>query len=399
MPKKASRFFFCLIAMVLVAALLSSCGFRKKYENPITKNTQQPDKILFDKAVNDIEKGRFDVARITLQTLISTYDTSEYLAKAKLAIADSWFREGGGNGLAQAEAEYKEFILFYPALEEAPEAQAKVCDIHYRQMDKPDRDTDQALRADEECRQLLVQFPNSKYAPTTEQKLRDIQEVLGEHEYRVGDYYHTKGSFPAAAARFQALVDHYPLYSRADEALWELADSYSRMPARFADRAVEAYARIVRDYPLSDYASSARQKLERMERPVPEADPVAMARMKYELANQGKLGLMSHFWGLFRKSPSVAMAAKSGAPATDALRPSVPVSVPPAASGEAPTADVTAATITGSSALDTQPDARQNPPGAAASGGQGTSQNEPLPTNQQPDPKKNQNSKQQQKKK
>ena len=64
----------------------SACGFkRKKYENPITKDTQQPDKVLFDKAIHDIEKGRYEVARLTLNTLINTYDTSEYLAKAKLA--------------------------------------------------------------------------------------------------------------------------------------------------------------------------------------------------------------------------------------------------------------------------------------------------------------------------
>jgi outer membrane protein assembly factor BamD len=393
MPKKSGGFFCWSIATVLIAVLLSSCGFRKKYENPISKDTQQPDKMLFDKAVSDIEKGRFDVARITLQTLISTYDTSEFLAKAKLAIADSWFREGGANGLAQAEAEYKEFILFYPTLEEAPEAQEKVCGIHYQQMDKPDRDPDQALRADEECRQVLIQFPNSKFAPRAEQILRNVQEVLADREYKIGSYYHTKGSFPAAAARLQAVTDQYPLYSKADDALWKLADSYSRMPARFADRAAEAYARIVRDYPLSSYLDAARRKLQAMERPIPEADPVAMARMKYELANQQKPGLMSHFWGVFRRNPNVATAAKSGAPAMAALRPTLPVSVPTPPSGEAPTADVTAATVGDSTALDTQPDARQNPPGAAAS------KPEPLPSNQQPDPKKNQNSKKQQKKK
>ena len=53
----------------------ASCGFhRKKYENPITKDTQQPDKVLFDKAINDIEHGRYEVARLTLNTLINTYD-------------------------------------------------------------------------------------------------------------------------------------------------------------------------------------------------------------------------------------------------------------------------------------------------------------------------------------
>src|SRR5215831_5200527 len=101
------------ITLGLVVGLLSSCGIRrKKYDNPITKDTQQPDKVLFDKAIGDIERSRYEVARLTLQTLINTYDTSEYLAKAKLAIADSWYREGGAHGLAQAEAEYKDFILF-----------------------------------------------------------------------------------------------------------------------------------------------------------------------------------------------------------------------------------------------------------------------------------------------
>jgi outer membrane protein assembly factor BamD len=96
-----------LIAVAALAALLSSCGIRRhKYADPIAKVTEQPDKVLFDRAINDIEHSRYEIARLTLQTLINTYDSSEYLAKAKLAIADSWFREGGAHGLAQAEAEY-----------------------------------------------------------------------------------------------------------------------------------------------------------------------------------------------------------------------------------------------------------------------------------------------------
>src|SRR6266851_685169 len=120
-----------ILIVTLMAGLLASCGFhRKKYDNPITKDTKQPDKVLFDKAINDVERGRYEVARITLNTLINTYDQSEFLAKAKLAIADSWFREGGTAGLEQAEAEYKDFILFYPTMEEAPESQQKICLIH-----------------------------------------------------------------------------------------------------------------------------------------------------------------------------------------------------------------------------------------------------------------------------
>src|ERR1700680_3115845 len=182
MVRNAIRYIAVTAALPL---LLSGCGIRrKKYENPITKDTQQPDKVLFDKAINDLEHSKYEISRLTLQTLINTYDTSEFLAKAKLAIADSWYREGGAHGLAQAEAEYKDFILFYPTMEEAAESQYKVCDIHYRQMEKADRDDAQGQRTADECRQLLVQFPNSKFAPEAQQKMREIQEVLADAEFR-----------------------------------------------------------------------------------------------------------------------------------------------------------------------------------------------------------------------
>src|SRR5580692_3202037 len=189
------------LVVVLMAGLLASCGFkRKKYDNPITKDTKQPDKVLFDRAIDDIEHSRYEIARITLNTLINTYDQSEFLAKAKLAVADSWYREGGSAGLAQAEAEYKDFILFYPAMEEAAESQQKICMIHYRQMEKSDRDANQALRAEDECRALITTFPNSTFVPATQQLLRNIQESLAEREFLVGAFYVKRGDNSAATS-------------------------------------------------------------------------------------------------------------------------------------------------------------------------------------------------------
>ena len=395
-----------VVTLLVCLALVFAAGCRrKKYENPIGKDTEQPDKVLFDKAIKDIERGRYEVARLTLNTLMNTYDTSEYLAKAKLAIADSWFREGGSNGMAQAEAEYKDFILFYPTMEEAAESQEKICMIHYKQMEKPDRDNNHALRAEDECRQLLVQFPNSKFAPRVAQMLRNIQEAMAEGEYRVGAFYHKKGSFPAASNRLQNMVDHFPLYSGADEALWELGDSYTKMGARFRDKAGAAYAKIVRDYPLSPRVEDATKVLKQMELPVPEADPVAVARMKYEQENRVKQGMMARATGMLKRGPDSSKAAKSGAPAMASLRPTIPASVPiPAGAAGGGVTDVSIATGAGATTdLDTKPDARQNQPaeGAAPAAG-GTpaagapapaagataDAPAPLPSNRQPLPAK-----------
>jgi outer membrane protein assembly factor BamD len=370
--------------IVILAIVATSCGFRaKKYDDPITKDTKQPDKVLFDRAINDIEHSRYEIARITLNTLINTYDQSEFLAKAKLAIADSWYREGGTASLAQAEAEYKDFILFYPTMEEAAESQQKICMIHYRQMDKVDRDASQAIRAEDECRQLIVQFPNSKYVDETKQLLRNIQESIAEGEYLVGNFYFKHGDNSAAANRMSHLVDQYPLYSKADLALWEMGQSYGRLGTRFRKQEGEAYAKIVQDYPLSDYADDATRKLKELELPVPAADKGAVARMQYEKDHRVKPGIVSRTMLPLRRGPDVSTAARSGDPAMTTMRPSVPPLVPQPAGATGFNGEVTATAVGNSSALDTKPDARANPPAVSATGATPAAADASQPASQQ----------------
>jgi outer membrane protein assembly factor BamD len=307
----------------------------------------QPDKVLFDKAISNIEHGNYLSARLTLQTLINTYDTSEYLAKAKLAIADSWFREGDAHGLAQAEIEYKDFILFYPNMEEAAESQSKICDIHIKQMSEPDRDNAEAQRAEDECRAVINQFPNSKYRPGAEQKLRNVQEILADKEFRTAEYYFGKGALPAAQGRFSYVTQQYPNYSAVDQALWDEADAYRKMGDRFENQEAEALSKIVRDYPASLHLAAAKSRLTEMKRPVPDSDPAAYTRMKYNIDHRTREGLFSRALSVVSGHPDVGAAAKEGAPIMTAVRPPVPVSVPLEAASA-----VTAAPGTGGGASD-----------------------------------------------
>ena len=377
-------------ALVVAAALalLSSC-IHKKYETPITKDTQQPDKVLFDKSMHDIEHGRYEVARIELNTLMNTYESSEYLAKAKLAIADSWFREGGANGMAQAEAEYKDFELFYPTMPEASEAQHKICMIHYKQMDKPDRDPLEAMRAETECRALLAQYPNSKYAPATAQILRNIQEVLGEHEFTVGDFYFHRGANPAAANRLSYVADQYPLFSQADDALFEAGQSYLNMGPRFRQNAAADFARIVREYPLSDRADAAKKALQDLEIPLPEVDRAAAEREKYDIENYRKPSMLSESMGFMRRGPDVSAAAKAGQPAMENVLFPIPASVPKANNGETTangavggTTDVNGSIVSDPTKLDQSKDARSLP---AVTGKAAAANAQAVPSNHQAD--------------
>lgn len=321
------------VVVLLVSLMLAGAACtNKKVKNPLAAvDSKQPDKVLFDRAMDAMKSKKYDVARLSLQTLINTYPDSEFIARAKLAVGDSWYAEGGSAGLAQAESEYKDFITFFPNMPEAAEAQLKVADIHYRQMEKPDRDYTHAKRAEDEYRQLLLQYPDSKLAEQARTRLLEVQEVLAEREYRIGHFYYLKGSWAAALARLKSVADTYPLYSHADEALFMVGDTLekqtdmlrhanipdsakNRLVREYTDKAAEAYGRIITRYPVMPRASDAKARLAALDRPVPKPTEEAIALNKKEVDSRSELGRMGRIMLNMHRRPDIATATKIGEP-------------------------------------------------------------------------------------
>jgi outer membrane protein assembly factor BamD len=321
-----------VLFLALLLALTVACT-NKKSVNPLANvGSKQPDKVLFDRAMDAMKHNRFDVARMTLQTLINTYPDSEFVARAKLAVADSWYAEGGSTAMQQAEIEYKDFRTFFPNMPEAAEAQLKVANIHYEEMEKPDRDYTHAMKAEEEYRALIQDYPDSKLVPRAKQRLREVQEVLAEREFEIGRFYYLRLAYPAAIARLKTLVDRYPLYSGADQALFLLGQSYEaeinaiRKNGRIGEvtkgkliedqtkQAAEAYGKIIRRYPAMDRAVDAKERLEALHQPVPRPTRAALEQNKKEVASRHEAGMMSSMLNGFEKHPDVARSSHVGEP-------------------------------------------------------------------------------------
>ena len=332
-----------MIGVVGTLLVVGSACTNKKSVNPLANvGSKQPDKVLFDKAMDAMRHNRFDVARMTLQVLINTYPDSEYIARAKLAVGDSWYAEGGTASLAQAEQEYRDFITFFPNMAEAAEAQLKIANIQYQQMEKPDRDYTHAKRAEEEYRSLILQFPDSKLVPESKQRLLEVQEVLADREFGIGRFYYLRESYPASIARLRSLVEKYPLYSHADEALYLLGQNYegeiarvraattctspgkpagctpegakARMIQEFAKGASDAYSQIITRYPIMDRVDDARKRLAALHQPIPRPTKAALAQNKAEDASRRDSGMYGKLTGMFIKHPDVAQATKVGDP-------------------------------------------------------------------------------------
>ena len=304
--------------------------------NPLAGvKSKQPDKELYDKAMIALKKGRYDVARLDLQTMLNTYPDSEYRMRAKLAVGDSWFKEGGAAALTQAESEYKDFITFFPNAPEAAEAQMKVADIYYQQMEKPDRDYTDVQRAEQEYRIMINSYPDSTLVPRAKQRLRDVQEVLAEREAQIGLFYESREDFNAAIARLETVVDTYPLYSKSDQALLGIGDSYAgqaraiqsapnvngavkeRVRAVYQDKAAAAYTRVITRYPMSPHVEDARDRLVAMNRPVPEPTQEAIAENDAEERSRQPLHFTDKTFDIIKHGPTVVEAVHVGEPSLD----------------------------------------------------------------------------------
>jgi outer membrane protein assembly factor BamD len=304
-----------LAALAAVIVLAGCAGQKTATAKPDTNKTEsaEADKVLYERALNDLKHNRFDTARLSFQTLINTYPDSEYLAKAKLSIADSYFKEGGATGLTQAVAQYQDFITFFPFLDEAAYAQMQIGMAHYRRMEKADRDRTEALEAEAAFQAFMQKYPQTELAPKAEQRLREVQEVLADGDYRIASFYYLRRIDKAAAPRLLDLVARYPLYSDADHANWMLGSIYERNKRN--DMASTYYARLVKEYPMSPLAAQAKAKLVKFGAPVPDADPTAMARMQREQQTpRDRPGFLKRPGELLKSGPDVSAAARVGMP-------------------------------------------------------------------------------------
>jgi outer membrane protein assembly factor BamD len=317
----------------------------KKLDPLASKDADLPDKQLYDKALGQIKSGHFDVARLDLNTLLSTYPESQYLMRAKLAIADAWYREGGSAALAQAEQEYKDFITFFPNAPEAAEAQMRVGDIYFKQMDVPDRDYSKAQHAEEEYRTMLKQYPDApkEILAEAQQKLRDVQEVLAQREADIAAFYASHEDWPAALARYQTVKQTYPLYSHTDDVLIGIGDAYeaeakiargavlcppkpqpgmqcmseavkSAIEQEYDGKAAAEYREVILKHSAAPHAEFAKERLAEMNQPIPTPTAEDVAASEKLEGSRAQYTMQKRLELLVMRKPDTVTAAQVGDP-------------------------------------------------------------------------------------
>ncbi|MEJ7624804.1 MAG: outer membrane protein assembly factor BamD [Pyrinomonadaceae bacterium] len=261
-------------------------GGDDEYEDLLGNVQVGRDRELFVVATREIRKRSYDVGRLLLQTIVTTYPDSPYLPMSKLAVGDSFYLEGSTSSLIQAIAAYQDWLTYFPTHPLADRVVLKIAESEMRQIGLPDRDATRAKRAETRLKALLQQYPNTILRPDTEARLKQVQDNLGLHNLLVANFYYVrsvqqqKGGLKGSQSRFREILDKYPDFSFLDEVLYKLAVTY--LLEEETDQAARYFQRIVADYPNSEYVGKSKEQLALIGATIPQPNPDRMKVMPAE---------------------------------------------------------------------------------------------------------------------
>jgi outer membrane protein assembly factor BamD len=249
------------LTLALCMALTFVAGCKKKPVQ-IPQDLASSDEALYKLGEAELKKDK-EKAVLYLRQVIDSFPKSFYAQRAKLLIADTYFKKGDEGNMILAAAEYREFIRSYPFSPSASYCQYQIALTFYKKVLKPGRDQAKTVQALAEFRKLIADYPASDQVKDTQEKIKDCEQRLAEHETGIGTQYARMKSYRAAVNRLNQVMTTYPNYSHMDVVYFYLGESYFQTNA--LDQAVPYFTKLVSDYAKSKLVKKATQRLKEIE--------------------------------------------------------------------------------------------------------------------------------------
>jgi outer membrane protein assembly factor BamD len=244
---------------VVAAALAVTVACASAPRGTVPAGTSEPDRFLFEKGTEALNKKKWLTAREFFKQVTETYTASPYRPDAKLGIGDTYLGEGSSEALVLAINEFTEFLSFYPTNRRADYAQYKLAMGHFRQMRLAQRDQTETRAALKELETFVARYPNSSLMPEAKARLRDARDRLSDADYQVGYFYYRQKWYPGAIDRFRSIMKDDPGYTGRDNVYFYLADSLVKVK-REAE-ALPLLEKLVEEFEKSEHLVPAQKMI------------------------------------------------------------------------------------------------------------------------------------------
>jgi outer membrane protein assembly factor BamD len=249
-----------LLPLLIMLGLAAGCH-KKTVE--ITPDLASSDEALYRLGEAEMKKDT-EKAILYFRQVMDSFPKSFYAQRAKLLIADAYFRKGDESNLLLAAAEYREFIRTYPYSPSAAYSQYQVAMTFYKKILKPGRDQSKTSQALAEFKKVITDFPASDQAKTAQEKIKDCEERLASHSAEIAIGYNKRRAYRASISRLSEIMTSYPDYSRLYEIYYYLGDCHFMV--KMYDQAVPFFTKVVTDYPNLALAKAATKRLVEIEK-------------------------------------------------------------------------------------------------------------------------------------
>ena len=219
------------VSVALCALSLTGCSTPVKDETAAW-NTEK----LYSEAKDELNSGAYDRAAKLFERLEGRAAGTLLGQQAQIERAYAMYR---ANDKAQALSILERFIKLQPTSPAMDYALYLQGIVNFNdnlgilgnlsRQDLSERDQQASRDSYQSFKQLVEQFPQSRYAGDARLRMNYIVNALAEYELHVARYYFRRGAYLAAANRAQQTVLEYPQAPANEEALYIMMESYQRL--------------------------------------------------------------------------------------------------------------------------------------------------------------------------
>ena len=249
MKKKLT--FIWTVAMIL---LLVAGACSKKKELALSPSDMGSDKDIYEKAKKKM-KGDPEKARLLFKEIMHLYPDSIYAQRAKIGIADSFFRQKDSASKIMAATEYQEYVNLYPNSPDAVYAKFQIALCYIKQLKKPGRDQTNTHMAIKALENMIKQYPDTNEAEEAKNELEKARQRLAAHYFGIGVTNYKLRAYPGAIERFKQVIDNYPDFKYNDKLFYYTGKCYAAM--KDYKSSISFFQKIVNSYPKSKYLKKA----------------------------------------------------------------------------------------------------------------------------------------------
>ncbi len=253
-----NRAFLPIFICTAMLTLAACNGGKNKLKNVENFTVEE----LYERASNNMANGNYESAIQFFQQLEAKFPYGKYADQAQLDIAYAYYKNGDS---LLAVAAVERFLRLHPAHPSVDYAyylkglssfieDASLLGRLSGQDELSDRDAKRANTAFDAFRDLIIRYPDSRYADDARQRMTYLLNTLARHEVAVADYYMRRGAWVAVVNRAKYIIENYQNTPAVEDALGLMLTAYEQMGLQDLRSDTVRVLRI--NFPSSPYLAS-----------------------------------------------------------------------------------------------------------------------------------------------